>query len=45
VSGPPVRFGLVVGVSCPETSTCGAIERAVTVDMLEVAVNEAAGAP
>ena len=38
-SGPPVRFGLVVGVSCPETSTCGAIERSVTLDSLEVVVN------
>jgi hypothetical protein len=45
VSGPPVRFGLVAGVPCPQTSTCGAIERGLTVDLLEIVVNEGTSTP
>lgn len=41
VSGPPVMFGVLVGISCPATSTCGAVERTVTIGHLSVIVNPA----
>ncbi len=42
VSGPEVQFGLVVGVSCPATSTCGVVSRAATIDELQVVINAGA---
>ena len=38
-SGPPIRFGLVVGISCPATSTCGEVERGGVITALEIIIN------
>jgi len=39
VSGPAIRFGVVVGISCPATSTCGQVDRSVTIEILDVVAN------